>query len=152
MSDNAKTHILVIEDNIADVELLRIAMQTAGLDCELCVIDDGGEALAFVRQQGKYSQRITPDLVVLDLNVPKSDGIEILKAIRETHSLAHLPVVVTTSSSSPREMTQLQSLHIAKHFIKPPDLDEFMKIGPILKQVLLEGAVQNKSRAASDEG
>jgi len=136
----SKTQVLVIEDNVADVELLRLAMQMAGLDCELRVIDDGGDALQFVREQGKYSGRPVPDLVILDLNVPKSDGIEILKALRETQSLAHLPVVVTTSSSSPREMTQLRALRVAKHFIKPPDLDEFMKIGPILKEVLTNGS------------
>lgn len=146
----SKARILVIEDNIADVELLRLAMQMAGLQCELCVIDDGGEALAFVRGQGKYADRLVPDLVILDLNVPKSDGIEILKAIRDSLTLAHLPVVVTTSSSSPREMTQLQALRIARHFIKPPDLDEFMKIGPILKQVLTDGAASTKSRVAAE--
>jgi CheY-like chemotaxis protein len=147
-NDNPKKQILVIEDNIADVELLRLAMEAAGLDCDLFVIDDGGEALAFVRQQGKHSNRLVPDLVILDLNVPKSDGIEILKAIRDTGALAHLPVVVTTSSSSPREMTQLEALQIARHFIKPPDLEEFMKIGLILKEVLSSGPIPSKSLAA----
>ena len=133
-----RVQILLVEDNVADVELLRLAMREAELCCDLTVIDDGGEALACVRQQGKYSGCVTPDLIVLDLNVPKSDGIEILRAIRESQAFSEVPVVITTSSSSPRELAQLQALRIARHFTKPHDLQEFLKIGPVLKQVLAD--------------
>jgi CheY-like chemotaxis protein len=114
-------HILLVEDNVADVDLLRLAMKDADLSCNLTVIEDGGEALACIRQQGKYSGCRPPDLIVLDLNVPKSDGIEILRAIRESNAFTSVPVVITTSSSSPREMTQLQALGITRHFTKPHD-------------------------------
>ena len=132
-----KFRILVIEDNEADVKLLRLALDGAGLQYDLAVIQDGGEAMEYVRRHagGAETDR-APNLIVLDLNVPKNDGLEILSAMREARVFEHVPVLVLTSSSSPRERGKLEALGIAKHVRKPLEYDEFMRIGPVVKQVL----------------
>ena len=86
-----KARILVVEDNYADVDLLRWSLEGSGVDCELMVIQDGAEALAYVRRLG-VSPPAPHDLAVLDLNVPKHDGLEILEAMRATPAFASLPV------------------------------------------------------------
>jgi two-component system response regulator len=131
-----KPRVLLVEDNPGDVDLLRLAFSNAGLDCELTVLDDGGEALAFVRQDGKYAGVSVPDLAILDLNVPKNDGLEILAAMRANPKFAELPVAVLSSSSSPRERAAMEHFHIRRFITKPSDLEEFMRIGSIVKELL----------------
>ena len=133
-----KARILLMEDNPADVELLRRAFRSADLDCELSVIEDGAEALAFVRQEGKYAAAELPDLVVLDLNLPKYDGLEVLEAMRASPAFAEAAVAVVSSSSSPREQEKARQFRVERFITKPSDLDEFLRIGVILKS-LLEG-------------
>src|SRR6185312_3511544 len=134
-----KVHILLIEDNPGDVALIRMALRNAGLDCDLTVIDEGGDAMAFVQQQGKYGASRAPDLAILDLNLPKNDGLEILAAMRENQAFVEVPVAVLSSSSWPRDRTKLEVFNIARYITKPPDLDEFMRIGLILKELLAAG-------------
>lgn len=131
-----KPHILLVEDNPGDVDLLRLAFETAELDCELTVLDDGGEALALVRQEGKYAEIPPPDLAILDLNVPKNDGLEILEAMRSNETYADVAVAVLSSSSSPRERAAMERFHIRRFIRKPSDLEEFMQIGSIVKELL----------------
>ena len=136
--DGRKVQVLVVEDNPADVELLRWALGNAQVDCDLTVIDDGGEAMAFVQQRGKYLDTRTPDLAILDLNLPKYDGIEILEAMRANQAFAGVPVAVLSSSSSPRDQARMEAFRIDRYITKPPDLDEYMQIGHIVKQLLEE--------------
>ena len=141
MSENPESpmaQILVIEDNPADVELLRWALDAAGVKCELTVIEDGGEALAFVRQRGPYQNTQKPDLTILDLNLPKYDGIEILEAIRASEYFADVPVAVLSSSSSPRDRARMEAFSIGRYITKPPDLDEYLQIGSVVKELLYE--------------
>lgn len=133
-----KPHVLLVEDNPGDVELLRLALGAAEIDCELMVIDDGGEALALVRQQGKYSDIPVPDLAILDLNIPKNDGLEILAAIRTNQPFENLPVAILSSSPWLRERAILEPFHISRYITKPADLDEFLSIGMIVKELLSE--------------
>ncbi|MFN0103301.1 MAG: response regulator [Bryobacteraceae bacterium] len=128
--------ILLVEDNAADVYLFRKALAGAGLNFELTVITDGAEALAFVRREGKYAESPVPDLAILDLNMPKHDGADVLEAMRQSSHLANVPVVVTSSSTSPRERTRVERLGIERYIRKPPGLDEFLQIGTVLKQIL----------------
>lgn len=132
-----RAHILIIEDNPADVELVRLALQSAGVDCELIVIDDGAEALAFVHQVGKYSTTPSPDLAIIDLNLPKHGGFEILE---EMHAgrFSELPILVLSSSSLLREHDTLAKFRVARFVTKPPDLEEFLRIGTIVKELLVE--------------
>jgi two-component system, chemotaxis family, response regulator Rcp1 len=144
----SQVRILLVEDNPGDVELLRLALMKAGLDCDLTVLDDGAEALELVRQQGKYADAPAPDLAVLDLNVPKYDGIEILEAMRANPAFAHVRVAVLSSSSSPRERANIEKFHVSRYITKPLDLDEFLKIGVILKELLVDGASRGFSSGA----
>jgi chemotaxis family two-component system response regulator Rcp1 len=128
--------ILLIEDNPADVDLLLRAFKSARLDCELTLMEDGAEAMSFVRGEGPYAETPPPDLVVLDLNLPKNDGIEVLQAMRATPQFSAVPVAILSSSSSPRERARVEQFHIGRFITKPPDLDEFLQIGSTLKSFL----------------
>ncbi len=127
--------ILVIEDNPADVELLRLALDTTDLAHELTALQDGGEALALFREVG-HTGRIVPDLVILDLNLPKYDGLEILEAVRSNPAFAKLPILVLSSSSSPREISKVQAFGPVRFVHKPVDLDRYLGIGEVIKNFL----------------
>ena len=147
MGDHAeprKAQILLVEDNPADVELLRWALKNADVAFELTVLEDGGEGLAYAQQRGKYAAAAAPDLAILDLNLPKNDGIEVLEALRANPVFARIPVAILSSSSSPRERARMASFQIRRYITKPPDLDEYMKVGEIVKQLLVE-SVQDKT-------
>ncbi|HEX4276608.1 MAG TPA: response regulator [Bryobacteraceae bacterium] len=135
---NGRAHVLVVEDNPADVELLRYALSSAEVQCDLMVIDNGGDALAFFQQRGKYSGSEPPDLAILDLNLPRYDGIEILGAMRANRAFAGVPVAVLSSSPSPRDRAKIEAFHIGRYIMKPPNLEEYLRIGLIVKE-LLEG-------------
>ena len=130
--------VLLVEDNAGDAYLFRKALEEAGLNCALTVIDDGFQALACVRGEGEYDGNPVPDLVVLDLNLPKHGGVEILKAIDQNPRFKSVPVVITSSSPWPPRLAQSEGVRIARYIAKPADLDEFMAIGTRLKEVLLE--------------
>ncbi len=137
-AENAR--LLLIEDNPADVELLRYVLENAEVRCELTVIDDGGEALAFVQQRGKYAGTPLPHLAIVDLNLPRYDGIEILEAMRGNRAFANVPVVVMSSSSSPRDRAKIEDSHIGRYITKPPDLDGYLRVGEMVKQLLDEAS------------
>ena len=134
--EGTRTQVLVVEDNPADVELLRWALDGANVQCDLTVIEDGGEALAFMQQRGKYTGSPRPDLAILDLNLPKYDGLEILEAMRANKAFAGVTVAVLSSSSSPRDRAKMEAFNIGRYITKPPDLDEYLQIGFILKDLL----------------
>src|SRR5438045_6674466 len=93
--------ILLVEDNDADVYLFRKAFATAELKFELVVIDDGERAMQFIRNKGKYAGSPVPDLAIIDLSLPKNDGIQVVEAIRAAERFADMPVVVASSSAKP---------------------------------------------------
>jgi CheY-like chemotaxis protein len=136
--------ILLVEDNAADVYLFRKALERTGLNFELILIEDGGEALAFVRADGKYSNRPVPHLAVLDWNLPRHEGIEVLAAIRAHEALANLPVVITSSSTSPRDPLKTGELRVDRYLRKPPDLESFLEVGTALREVLLAAIKKDK--------
>ncbi|HYI93023.1 MAG TPA: response regulator, partial [Bryobacteraceae bacterium] len=123
---------LVVEDNPADVYLLREALSLQGGQVDLTVVTDGEQALKYVQRKGDFQDATTPDLVVLDLNLPKSDGGDVLRCIREEANYAGIPVVVLTSSDSPRDRKAIESLGADRFITKPSDLDEFMALGRTL--------------------
>ena len=133
-----KVHILLVDDNPADVELLRRALIVAELDCTMTVLEDGAEALAFLRRQEDQPDGRVPDLIVLDLNLPKNDGLEVLEALRASRTFASAPVAVMSSSAEPRERAKIEQFGIGRYITKPADLDEFLRVGFILKELLGE--------------
>jgi|SRR5208283_2307553 len=131
-----KPGILLLEDIPLDVDLIRLAFKTAGLDCVLTVMSDGGEALAFVNEEDAFADAPIPDLAILDLNVPKNDGLEILEAIRSSNKFAGLPVAVLSSSSPPHDRANVERFQIRRFVTKPSNLDDFLNIGTIVKDLL----------------
>ena len=122
--------IFLAEDNPADVYLLReaLAAECAG-EIDVVVAQDGEEALDFFQGRGAFHDAGHPDLIILDLNLPKSDGNDVLKVIRETASLATVPVVILTSSDSPRDRAAAERLGANHYITKPSDLDDFLALG-----------------------
>jgi two-component system response regulator len=126
--------ILVIEDNQADVFLLRHAFDEHGEDYQLEVLRDGAEAIEFVGQQRTLTSDPNPCAIVLDLHLPKHDGAAVLKAIRQEPTLAHIHVVALTSFASPAEEAEVRNLGIRLYRAKPTDLDEWINLaGEILE-------------------
>ena len=126
-------HLLVIEDNPLDVDLLRRALEVAKLNCRLTVIDDGAKALELFRPG---TDTPVPDLAIVDLNLPKYSGEEVIAYMRANPAFAQLPVVIMTSSASPRDRSSIEKFHVRRYIVKPADLDEFMKIGWQIREIL----------------
>ena len=140
---NDPVRILLVEDNLADVYLFRKALVAASLNFELTVLEDGGSAMAFVRGSGQYAGCSVPDLAVIDLSLPKSDGIQVLEAIRASARFAGMLVVVASSEASPPALAKQEHLQVACYITKPPDLDSFLEIGRALKDILLQSRAQH---------
>jgi two-component system response regulator len=128
--------ILVIEDNGSDVFLLERALNRQHLDFQLTHLRDGGEALAFVKQQGPYANSPRPDLILVDLNLPKVDGEEIIRQIRNAKHLDGVPACVWSSSESAHDRASLGRLGANEFIFKPSGLEQFMQIGATVKDLL----------------
>jgi DNA-binding response OmpR family regulator len=128
--------ILVIEDNASDVFLLDRALKKQDLRFELVHLLNGGEALAFIRRQGAYAEAAIPDLILMDLNLAKYTGEDILREIRAVKHLAGVPVCVWCSSQSRRDQCLLKDLGVSQFITKPSGLDQFMEIGKTIKDLL----------------
>ena len=128
--------VLVIEDNSSDVFLLQRAMNQQNLLFELTHLADGGKALAFIRREGAYKDAPIPDLILVDLNLSKYNGEDILREIHDTKHLARALVCVWSSSQFRRERTRLMDLGVAQFVTKPVGLDQFLEIGKLIKDLL----------------
>ena len=120
--------VLLVEDNPGDVRLTREALRDGKVHNNLSVAPDGVEALAFLRREGKYADAPRPDVILLDLNLPKKDGREVLEEIKADPSLARIPVVILTSSEAERDIVQAYALHANCYVTKPVDLDQFITV------------------------
>jgi chemotaxis family two-component system response regulator Rcp1 len=127
--------ILLAEDNRGDVMLVQKALEEHHLVHELHVVSDGEEALEFIRDMGKSAATPCPDLLVLDLNLPKVDGSEVLSEFRKHPECLATPVIVMSSSDAPRDRTKINALGVNHYFRKPTDLDAFMELGAVVRQV-----------------
>jgi DNA-binding response OmpR family regulator len=128
--------ILVIEDNSADVFLLGRALNGQDRQFEVISLADGDAALAFIRREGPYADAAIPHLILVDLNLPKRDGEEVLREIRRAKHLAGVPVCAWSSSQSRRDRELLLELGVARFITKPAGLDQFMEIGKILRDLV----------------
>ena len=120
--------ILLVEDNPADVRLTREALKEEKLHNNLSVVSDGVEALAFLRREGKYGKVARPDLILLDLNLPRKDGREVLEEIKRDERLKSIPVVVLTVSEAEGDILKSYNLHANCYIKKPIDLTQFSKV------------------------
>jgi two-component system response regulator len=120
--------ILLVEDSPSDVDLTREALEDTKVHNNLSVVGDGVEALAFLRREGRYADAPHPDLILLDLNLPKKDGREVLAEIKSDPDLRRVPVVVLTTSAAEQAVMESYNLHANCYVKKPVDLDAFMRV------------------------
>jgi CheY-like chemotaxis protein len=120
--------ILMVEDNPHDVRLTMEAFKDAKVSNNLSVVFDGEEALKFLRREGEYAGSPRPDLILLDLNLPKKCGREVLEEIKRDPGLKRIPVVVLTTSENEKDIMRAYELHVNAYITKPVNLDQFIKI------------------------
>lgn len=128
MNIDKPVEILLAEDNPGDVMLTRKALEQGKLANNLHVTTDGVDALEFLRQDGEYEDAPRPDLILLDLNMPRKDGREVLKELRADDDLRRIPVVVLTSSESEEDIVRSYELNANAYLTKPVDFDGFVEI------------------------
>jgi chemotaxis family two-component system response regulator Rcp1 len=120
--------ILLVEDNEGDARLAKEAMRDSKIRNTLHHVPDGEEAMAFLRQTGSYAKTPRPDLILLDLNLPKMDGRQVLAEIKGDETLKRIPVVILTVSSAEEDIFKAYNLHANCYITKPIDLGQFMKV------------------------
>jgi CheY-like chemotaxis protein len=118
--------ILLVEDNPGDVRLTREAFRDARISNRIHTVCDGVEAMAFLNHEGAYTGALSPDLILLDLNLPKKDGREVLAAVKADERIKHIPVVVLTTSQAEQDIIKSYELQANCYVTKPVDLDQFL--------------------------
>ncbi|HSI96391.1 MAG: response regulator [Methylophilaceae bacterium] len=119
---------LLAEDNPGDVRLTKEALRESKISNNLNVVPDGVEAMAFLRREGKYADAPRPDVILLDLNLPKKDGREVLAEVKADPSLRLIPVVIITSSEAEQDVLKTYELYANCYVTKPVDLEQFIKV------------------------
>jgi two-component system, chemotaxis family, response regulator Rcp1 len=120
--------ILLVEDNAGDIRLTKEALKEGKVLNKLTVVQDGVEALLCLRQEGQYAQARRPDLILLDLNLPKKDGREVLQEIKNDESLKRIPVVILTTSQDEQDVLKTYGLHANCYITKPVELEQFITV------------------------
>jgi len=129
--------ILLVEDNPADVRLTREALREAKVINSLHVVEDGMEALDFLHKRARYANSPSPDLILLDLNLPRKDGREVLAEIKQDENCKLIPVVVLTTSSAEEDIVRSYNLHANAYVTKPVDLRQFLEVIRVLEEFWL---------------
>jgi two-component system, chemotaxis family, response regulator Rcp1 len=127
-TDATAIEVLLVEDSPGDVRLTREAFKDAKVHINLHVASDGVEAMAFLERVGDYANIPRPDLILLDLNLPKKDGRQVLSEIKESPSLKSIPVVILTTSASGEDIQKSYQFHANCYITKPVDLDGFLQV------------------------
>ena len=120
--------ILLVEDNPGDARLAVEALKDSKVRNDLHHVKDGVEAMAFLRREEPYADAPTPDLILLDLNMPRKDGREVLAEMKDDPETRHVPVVVLTTSAAERDLVKTYDLHANAYVVKPLDLDQFIEV------------------------
>jgi two-component system response regulator len=128
--------VWLIEDSATDVFVIKDVLRACAFEFELRVMSDGDSALSLLRSIEDNEHSEAPALVLLDLNVPKVHGIEVLSALRRAPRCSKAPVIVVTSSDSPSDLKAIYDIGVEAYFRKPHDLDEFMKLSEVIKRTL----------------
>ena len=136
--ERTSKQIVLAEDNAADVLLVREALRSHQIECDLQVIADGEEVFAFIDRLDADGKIPCPDLLLLDLNLPRRDGAEILTRLRASERCGRTPVIVLTGSDSPQDRARAQKCAVADYFKKPADLEQFLMLGARVKQVVFQ--------------
>lgn len=120
--------ILLVEDNPGDVLLTRTTLRDSKVRNSLATVDNGVDALAYLRREGRFADAVRPDVILLDLNLPRMDGREVLEAIKNDPDLQTIPVVILTSSKAEEDVVRSYQLHANAYVTKPVGLDQFMDV------------------------
>lgn len=120
--------ILLVEDNPRDVRLVREALSERAIKCELLTAGDGEQALHMLRREGEHAGLPVPDLVLLDINLPVINGIEVLEAVKQDPQLRTIPVLILSTSSADTDVSRCYSLHANSYLVKPADFDDFSRM------------------------
>lgn len=128
VTNGRPAEVLLVEDNDNDVELTRQGFKRGKLLVNLHVVNDGEECLAFLRKQGKYASTPTPDLILLDLNMPKMSGRQVLAEMMNDENLKGLPVVVLSTSEEGEEIAKMYKMRCNSYIVKPVDFDQFLNV------------------------
>jgi chemotaxis family two-component system response regulator Rcp1 len=127
-ADGEPIEILLVEDNPGDADLTLDALREGRVRNRVTVIEDGVEAMAYLRRQGRHDSARRPDLILLDLNLPRMNGREVLAEIKQDPSLRRIPVVIMTSSDDEKDILAAYNLYVNCYVTKPVDLDQFIKV------------------------
>lgn len=133
-------NILCVEDSAADRRLIAEFFSCQKLRCDMSFVQDGVEAMDYLRHHGRYVHASLPDLILLDLNLPRKDGREVLREIKEDPKLKGIPIIVFSSSSNRDDISQSYSLHANCYLVKPMDLDQFQAVMDKIETFWLETA------------
>jgi CheY-like chemotaxis protein len=130
-------NILLVEDNEGDILLMSEALEEAKMHLKLSVVRDGKEAIDFVSKQGKYTEAAMPDMLLLDVNLPKKNGFEVLQFIKMNEGLKHIPVIMLTTSSSEKDINTSYSNFASCFITKPEEINEFLSVVAIIEKFWL---------------
>ncbi|MEM9484792.1 MAG: response regulator [Cyanobacteria bacterium P01_F01_bin.116] len=148
--DAGRKVIFLIEDNRGDIRLIQEALKNAGTPCDIAIARDGVEAMAYLRQEGDFHQARLPDLILLDLNLPKKDGREVLAEIKADPTLKHIPVVVLTTSRNEDDIFNSYDLHVNCYISKSRNLAQLFTIIQGIEEFWLKTATLPKPSRALD--
>lgn len=129
--------ILLVEDNPADIRLTQEVFKGSRIRNVLHIVRDGVEALAFLRKENEYKNVVSPDIILLDLNLPKKDGKEVLSDIKSDTELKHIPVVILTTSGAEQDIIKTYNLHANCYITKPVDFDQFISVIKLIEDFWL---------------
>lgn len=126
--------VLLVEDNPGDIRLMKEALTGGSVDVALNIVDNGEDAITYLRRHAPFAHASRPDLILLDLNLPRKDGREVLAEVKSDIVLRRIPVVVLTTSQSESDVAKVYDLHANCYIQKPADFDEYLSIVKILEE------------------
>jgi two-component system, chemotaxis family, response regulator Rcp1 len=133
--------ILLIEDDLEDAGMTIEALRKGGVPCRISLVRDGEEAMEFLLRCQRFARAPQPDLILLDLNLPKKSGREVLAEVKAVERLAGLPVVVLTSSPTQQSILQAEGLHVESYLLKPVDREQFVSMVKSLRKYMLSDVI-----------
>ncbi len=145
-ADEPRKIILLIEDNRGDIRLIQEALKSTSAPCQVFTVRDGVEAMNYLRQEGEYQDSVCPDLILLDLNLPKKDGREVLAEIKADPALQHIPIIVLTTSRNEEDIFKSYDLHVNCYISKSRNLAQLFRIVRGIEEFWLETATLPTSK------
>lgn len=133
-----RIHILLVEDNEGDIMLIEEALEEGKVFNNVSIAKDGEKAIQFLDKEGDYKESPTPDLIILDINLPRKNGFEVLQYVKESDHLKHIPVIMLTTSSSERDIAKSYDQHANCYITKPVGVEEFLKAVTSIEQFWIE--------------